>query len=150
MPHRIRNLEQSIAESRGVLLSLARAYVSALAAFEKQAGIHIARWRMLDVLHRHGEMAQHELTRHTLMDPAAVSRIVREFEAAGEMARRPDPDDHRQSLVSLTQPGVAMTLRIAAARDRFVAAAVVGIDPDALDRAETTLDALTANLERLR
>jgi DNA-binding MarR family transcriptional regulator len=149
MPNRARVIEP-IPEPSGVLPSLVRAYAAAVAGFEKQTGLHIARWRLLDVLRRHGEMAQHELTRHTLIDPAAVSRIVREFETSGEMSRRPDPDDHRQSLVSLTQTGIALVLRVAAARERFVTDATAGIEPADLARVETILAALRANLDRLR
>ncbi len=130
--------------------SLIRAYVVALAAFEKSTGIHLARWRVLDVLRRHGEMPQHRLTDLTLIDPAAISRIIRDFVDSGDVARRPDPRDHRQSLVALTEPGTARTLRIAADREIFLAAATQGIDPAALAQAETTLHALRANLDRLR
>ena len=148
MPHRIRSLDPT-PEPTGVLPTLVRAYVAATAGFEKQTGIHIARWRILDVLHRHGEMPQHGLTRLTLIDPAAISRILRDFVEFGDVARRHDPADHRQSLVSLTPKGVQKTLQIAAARERFVAAAIDGIDPADLEKVETTLQALRANLARL-
>lgn len=148
MPNRSRSLDPT-PEPTGVLPTLVRAYVAAISGFEKQTGIHIARWRILDVLHRHGEMAQHELTRLTLIDPAAISRILRDFVEFGDVTRRHDPTDHRQSLVSLTPKGVEKTLVIAAARERFVAAAIEGIDPADLEKVEITLRALRANLARL-
>ncbi len=148
MPNRTRPVEPT-PEAPGVLPTLVRAYVATVAGFEKQTGIHIARWRILDVLHRYGEMPQHELTRLTLIDPAAISRILRDFVEFGDVARRHDPADHRQSLVSLTPKGVEKTIGISAARQRFVAAAIEGIDPADLDRVEMTLRALKANLARL-
>ena len=149
MPNRARLME-AIPEPAGVLPTLARTYVAALSGFEKQTGVHLARWRILDVLRRHGEMPQHELNRHTLIDPAAISRILRDFVGSGDVARRADPVDHRQSLVSLTAQGMARTRQIAVARERFVAVATEGIDPDDLARVESTLGALRANLDRLR
>ncbi len=149
MPNRARPRE-AIPDATGFLPALVRTYAAALSTFEHKTGVHLARWRVLDVLRRQGEMPQRALTWHTLIDPAAVSRILHTFEETGDVTRQTDPADQRQSLVALTAQGLEKARHIADIREQFLADAQAGITPADISRLEATLGALRANLERMR
>ena len=53
-----------------------------------------------------------ELAREVVLSPTAMSRFVDRAVAAGVVAREPDPDDRRASLVVLTDEGRALLRRM--------------------------------------
>ena len=65
-----------------------------------------------------GRVTQNLLGRHTAMDPATIQGVVQRLQARGLIQRRPDPDDRRVTLLSLTAAGRELAGRaIARARD---------------------------------
>lgn len=54
-----------------------------------------------------GSITMRELADYTLSDPAAISRAVASLENDGVLVRKPDPDDQRKVVVSLTAKGRA-------------------------------------------
>ena len=50
-------------------------------------------------------MSMQELARHLARDKSQITRLVRELEARGLVARVPHPDDARVTLLSLTDDG---------------------------------------------
>lgn len=54
------------------------------------------------------EVPQHELAYDAAIDPAAVSRLVRDMVKAGLVTTRVDPTDKRQRFVKLTPRGRAL------------------------------------------
>ncbi len=102
----------------------------------------LSEWRVLAVLQAHPGSAATAIAQRTGLDKMSVSRALASLESAGRIVRRPDPDDGRRALASLTPAGRRLygTLRSEAlARE----AAVTGT----LSAAERR--ALTALLERM-
>lgn len=54
---------------------------------------------------RSGELRGADLCRQLRLSPGYVSRRIDRAEAAGLVARRPDPDDRRAQLISMTDAG---------------------------------------------
>jgi len=54
-----------------------------------------------------GEVSQNQLGRLTAMDAATMQGVIQRLKARGLVARRPDPDDRRRLLLSLTPAGAA-------------------------------------------
>ena len=86
-------------------------------------GIQPAQVQVLLALHRATECRVADLADLQLVDPSVVSRQTSALERAGLIGRRPDPQDRRASLVSLTDAG----------RERV--AQVRGLHVDAVARA---------------
>lgn len=61
---------------------------------------------LYELAHRPGVVAR-DLMHDLGLDAGYLSRILKRFEAAGWLARTPSPNDGRQSLLSLTEPGHA-------------------------------------------
>jgi DNA-binding MarR family transcriptional regulator len=68
-----------------------------------------------------GETSQNHLGRLTAMDPATSQGVIRRLEAHGLIALRPDPDDRRRTLLTLSPAGRRL-LPAAIARGRAVTA----------------------------
>ncbi|MFT4621705.1 MAG: MarR family transcriptional regulator for hemolysin [Myxococcota bacterium] len=60
---------------------------------------------LLDKLHRSDGLTQSELADDALHDRPNLTRMVRDLEGRGLLARRPDPDDGRKKRVHLTRAG---------------------------------------------
>lgn len=61
---------------------------------------------LYEVAHRPGITAS-ELVRELALDAGYLSRILRRFESHGWLLREPAPNDRRQTLLKLTEPGYA-------------------------------------------
>ncbi len=68
----------------------------------------LSEWRVLAVLHGHPGSAASEIAQRTGLDKMSVSRALASLEAAGRVVRRPDPDDGRRALATLTPAGRAL------------------------------------------
>lgn len=55
-----------------------------------------------------GEASQNYLGRQTAMDAATMQGVIKRLIARGLIERRPDPDDRRRLLLTLTKEGVAV------------------------------------------
>lgn len=90
--------------------------------------------RALGVLARHGDVRLSSLAEHLRIAPRSATEVADDLQQAGLIERRPDPDDRRAVLVTLTASGARTAEAIQAARqaegERFFAA----LDP--ADRAD--------------
>jgi len=68
-------------------------------------GLRVTDLRILNVLHGEEAIPVAEISRRARVDKAWISRLVRELEDKGLVARAPDPQDSRAVLVSLTRAG---------------------------------------------
>ena len=68
-----------------------------------------------------GEISQNHLGRLTAMDPATSQGVIRRLEARGLIELRPDPDDRRRTLLSLSTAG-RRSLPAAIGRGRAITA----------------------------
>jgi DNA-binding MarR family transcriptional regulator len=75
-----------------------------------------AHLRALRVLMRHGTMRLSELSDHLHIAARSTTEVVDAVEARGLVQRRPDPDDRRATLVTLTEHGTSVLDAIRDAR----------------------------------
>lgn len=83
----------------------------------------------MSVLLNSGDQLMGELAALERVRPPSMTRVVNSLEARGYVARRPDPRDHRQCLVTLTDPGRQVLLANRRRRDEWLAVRIVGLDP---------------------
>ena len=95
------------------------------------------------VLLNSGDQLMGELAAQERVQPPSMTRIVNSLEARGYVVRRPDPRDHRQCLVSLSDPGRQVLLANRRRRDEWLAVRIAALDPaerDVLRRAVGILE----------
>ena len=137
-------------EHDAFLPELVRTFYDALAGFEKETGVHLARWRILSMLAEAKKSSQRSLAKSSHIDPASISRILRELEVAGHVTRESDPSDSRQSLAMLTISGKALVREIAKNRAKFLRKALKGVTPDKVKQVTEALHSIRQNLANLR
>jgi DNA-binding MarR family transcriptional regulator len=72
--------------------------------------------RALNVLRHHGAVRLSELSDRLHIAPRSATEVVDALEKRGLAERRPDPDDRRATLVTLTEHGRSVAEAIVAAR----------------------------------
>jgi DNA-binding MarR family transcriptional regulator len=82
------------------------------------------------VLLNDGDMLMGELAAAEKVQPPSMTRIVNGLEQSGFVARRPDPRDGRQCLVTLTPAGREMLLANRRRRDEWLTVRIAELDPD--------------------
>jgi DNA-binding MarR family transcriptional regulator len=85
------------------------------------------------VLLNDGDMLMGELAAAEKVQPPSMTRIVNGLEQSGFVARRPDPRDGRQCLVTLTPAGREMLLANRRRRDEWLTVRIAELDPDERD-----------------
>jgi DNA-binding MarR family transcriptional regulator len=83
----------------------------------------------MSVLLNSGDQLMGELAVQEKVQPPSMTRIVNSLEASGYVARRPDPRDHRQCLVTLTESGRQVLLANRRRRDEWLALRIAELDP---------------------
>ena len=99
----------------------------------------------MGVLLNSGDQLMGELAALERVRPPSMTRIVNSLEVRGYVARRPDPRDHRQCLVALTESGRQVLLANRRRRDEWLAVRIAGLDPadrETLRRAVPVLERL--------
>src|SRR5262249_15688988 len=114
--------------------------------FVQQLGISQARWQLLMLLERHGEMSHATLQQQLSLDGATITRLVKQFEAEGAVRRRLDPQNNRYTLVSLTPSGHAITADIRASHRVFAARLLSNITREEQEAVLRVLEQLRANI----
>ena len=120
-------------EQLKVLQQLGRTYRGFLAAYEREVGVFMPRWRIL--LHLYNEArpcGQRQLADASHMDPGALSRQLAALEALGWVGRSADPHDRRISQVTLTEQGRRQVEQSLPRRAAFIARTLGDIPEDKL------------------
>ena len=81
------------------------------------------------VLLNDGDMLMGELAATEKVQPPSMTRIVNGLEERGYVARRPDPRDGRQCLVTLTPAGREVILANRRRRDEWLTVRIAELDP---------------------
>lgn len=85
---------------------------------------------VLGRLDREGAQSVSDLAHAERVRPQSMAQTVSELEADGMVARHPDPDDRRRSLVELTEPGRLTLARDRGRREGWLAQAIAtGLSP---------------------
>jgi DNA-binding MarR family transcriptional regulator len=109
------------------LNALASRVSNALAEiYRERFGLSIPAWRVIATLGQYGVRTARDIAAHGVMHKSTVSRAVVALEARGIVARKPNPDDMREELLTLTEAGRAIYEELApealAFETRFAAA----------------------------
>jgi DNA-binding MarR family transcriptional regulator len=81
------------------------------------------------VLLNDGDMLMGELAAAEKVQPPSMTRIVNGLEERGYLARRPDPRDGRQCLVTLTPAGREVILANRRRRNEWLTVRIAELDP---------------------
>jgi DNA-binding MarR family transcriptional regulator len=83
--------------------------------FAREIGINLtsAQWAALAKLTETGPCSQNQLGRLTAMDVATIKGVIDRLTARGLTETKPDPEDGRRLLVSLTRTGQQLTEKVA-------------------------------------
>jgi DNA-binding MarR family transcriptional regulator len=95
------------------------------------------------VLLNSGDQLMGQLAAQEKVQPPSMTRVVNSLEARGYVERRPEPRDHRQCLVALTDSGREVLLANRRRRDQWLAVRLAELDPaerEILQRAVRVLD----------
>jgi DNA-binding MarR family transcriptional regulator len=96
---------------------------------DESLGLNPNQLSAMSVLLNSGDQLMGELAAHEMVRPPSMTRIVDGLEARGYVARRPDPRDHRQCLVTLTEPGRQVLLANRRRRDEWLAVRIAQLEP---------------------
>jgi DNA-binding MarR family transcriptional regulator len=96
---------------------------------DESLGLNPNQLSAMAVLLNSGDQLMGELAAQERVQPPSMTRIVNSLEALGYVVRRPDPRDHRQCLVSLTDSGRQVLLANRRRRDVWLAVRIAGLDP---------------------
>lgn len=96
-------------------LSIASNRVSGAVATAYQAlfGLRISEWRLIAIIAESDGMTQQALGVATEMDKVSVSRAAIALVERGLLVRRPNPEDQRSHLLSLTRAGASLYASVA-------------------------------------
>lgn len=134
-------------EQLQVLQQLGRTYRAFMAAYEKEVGHFMPRWRVLLHLYKTGEpCTQRQLGEASHMDAGALSRQLRALETLGWIARADDEADRRITRVSLTRKGRQQVEKGLPRRAAFVARTLGELPEDELHQLRGLLQRLEARL----
>ena len=138
-----------ISPAETLVQQIARAYFEMLPAFERYVGMSKARWSVLMMLWRAGELSQATLQQRLRVDGAAITRQVKQLEEEGLVLRRPDPQDNRFMLVDRTEVGRQLTASIAGKREAFEALVTAGISDEDIALMRRCLQRIRDNVRAL-
>lgn len=104
--------------------SLSEAFSAVARRLHHAATASLGRWdvtpsqsRALRILMRRGEMRPSELSEFLRIAPRSTTEVIDALEAKNLIERRPDPRDRRATLVTLSEHGTDVGVKIRAARD---------------------------------
>jgi DNA-binding MarR family transcriptional regulator len=117
-------------------------------------GSSLHEYSVLFRLAEESEVPQHELAFDAGIDPAAVSRLVREMAHSGLVSTRVDPADKRQRFVRITPKGRALEEALTPVVDVAIEPYMVGLSAaeeqqlrDLLHKAHSAIVAMSAQPE---
>ncbi|MGM9468118.1 MarR family winged helix-turn-helix transcriptional regulator [Streptomyces murinus] len=89
-----------------------------------EGGLSPNQLAVLGHLHAYGPATPGRIAARERQRPQSLTRVFADLEAEGLIAREPDADDRRQSVLTLTEPGRRALERDMAERDIWLAAAL--------------------------
>ncbi|MFH5820985.1 MarR family winged helix-turn-helix transcriptional regulator [Georgenia sp. AZ-5] len=115
----------------------------------RRAGLQPAQVQLLFSLYRATECRVAALAEQQLVDPSVASRQIGGLEKDGLIARRPDPEDGRATLVSLTEAGLARLREVRRLHVEAIEQSMDGWSPERMRRLADDLAELTAAAEHV-
>lgn len=132
-------------------LSIASNRVSSVVAtaYRSLFGLKIAEWRLIAVIAEGEGLTQQALGLATRMDKVTVSRAAIALVDRGLVMRRPNPDDQRSHLLSLTRAGQALYEDVAPKALELEAQVFAGFSTKEIAGFRALLDRLEASAAAL-
>jgi DNA-binding MarR family transcriptional regulator len=140
---------QESAQPTSLLPQIGRLFYDIKPVFEHFVGMSQARWSILSQLRCHERLSQSTLQQRIKVDPAAITRQVKQLEEEGLVARCPDPQDNRFTLVSLTETGRLAAEDAYSRRDAFEARLVQHLSSADLATLQHCISTIHQNLKDL-
>lgn len=112
--------------------------------YAERFGLSIPAWRVVAALGQYGIRTARDIAIHGVMHKSTVSRAVASLEQRGLIARRPNQDDRREELLTLTPEGRAIYEALVPQALAFEERVLSVLDP----REQETLSALMDKLSR--
>ena len=91
-----------------------------LRAQRTSTSVTLTQYSALSSLKKCGPMTPGELAAKEVVQPPSMTRVIAALEESGYVSRRPHPTDGRQSIVELTEDGVAYVLADISAREAWL------------------------------
>ena len=91
-----------------------------LRAQRTSSSITLTQFSALTTLKKCGPMTPGELAAREVVQPPSMTRVIAALEEIGYVSRRPHPTDGRQSIVELTEDGLAYVLADISAREAWL------------------------------
>ncbi|WP_050979705.1 MarR family winged helix-turn-helix transcriptional regulator [Fictibacillus macauensis] len=117
--------------------------------FERCTGMSASRLQLLHLLYDHGEISQSALQKEANIDSAAITRHLKQLEAQEKVVRRKNPEDHRVTLVTLTEQGIDEMDAYRRERDTFVTNLLQGFSDEELPTLLAMLHRIRDNANRI-
>ncbi|NUR58557.1 MAG: MarR family transcriptional regulator [Catenulispora sp.] len=127
------------------ILLLARRLDAATREVLPELGLTVAALDVLAALRRSGEpyrMRSNELTQALMLSTGGTSNVINRLAADGLVAREPDPQDGRSTLVRLTPEGVKAAENAVRANTAAHSAVFAGLSPEVIAAATHALRAV--------
>ena len=112
---------------------------------EAGTGLSPSQIAALATVDRHGPLTPSELADRERIKRPTATRLIANLEQLGVIARTPDPEDARSSLLTTTAAGRDLLRKLRRRKTAYLATRLRGLDPEELD----TLERASAILERL-
>jgi DNA-binding MarR family transcriptional regulator len=109
-------------------------------------GMHAGQDYLLDVLSEQDGLSVGEIAERLGVEVPTVVRTVQRMEAAGIVAREPDPRDRRRSRIVLTARGREVEPAVHAALDDVTKTATRGFSREEREQLRSLLERVRANL----
>jgi DNA-binding MarR family transcriptional regulator len=91
-----------------------------LRAQRTSTSVTLTQFSALSSLKKCGAMTPGELAAKEVVQPPSMTRVIAALEELGYVSRRPHPTDGRQSIVELTEAGLAYVLADISAREAWL------------------------------
>ena len=90
-----------------------RGYETALGRYLKRFGLPVSQFYILRLQWDTSGNNQTDLAKRAFMSESVASQVIKKMEVNGLVRRKPDPEDSRKHLVSLTYTGEKLRTKIA-------------------------------------
>jgi DNA-binding MarR family transcriptional regulator len=102
----------------------------------------------LSTVERHGPLTPSEVAARERIQRPTATRVLARLEEQGLIARTPDPQDRRSSLVTTTEAGSALLAELRTRKTAFLASRLEGLPAEDLATLERAADILEGLISR--
>lgn len=121
-------------------------YSNRLDELLKPLGLNTAKWRVLMILHEHGQLSMSEITKHVVAKLSTITKTVYRMQADDLVKTLPSLDDARVTEVTLTENGLEQLMEARKVTSRFIENALHGLDEDEIVGLTRTLEKVFRNM----